>query len=74
MRMALCHRPGLVTEQPSDLIEIDPTLHQSRRERVPHVMKAEIGNTGPIPRFTELTHQEPHLKCIAQRRLKDRSA
>ena len=67
MRIALRHRPGLVTEQPLDLVQINSPLHESRRERVPQVVEAEIRNTCPIPRFTKLPYQETHLKRIAQR-------
>jgi hypothetical protein len=74
MRIALRHRPGFVTEQPLDPVQIDSPLHESRGERVPHIVEAEIWNTGPIPRFTKLPNQEPHLKGIAQRRLEDPSA
>ena len=73
IRIALRHRPGLMTEQPLDLVEIGPPLHQSCRERVPHAMKPEIGNPRPILRLTKLPYQEPHLKRMAQRRLEHRS-
>ena len=69
MRIALRHRAGLVTEQTLDLVEIDPALHEPSRERVPHVVKAEIENPCPIPCFTKLPHQETDLQCIAQRSL-----
>lgn len=64
VRIALRHCPGLVTEQPLDLVEVDPPLHESRRERVPHVVKAEVGNACPISCFTKLPNQEAYLADV----------
>lgn len=66
MRIPLRHRARRVAEQTLDFVEIDPPLHESRGERVPHVVKAEVTNACPIPCFTKLPHQEAYLKRIAQ--------
>jgi hypothetical protein len=62
VRIALRHHAGLVTEQTLDLVQIYSTLHESRGERVPHVVKAEAWNACPT---AQLHHATLDVNMIA---------
>ena len=71
MCIALRHQIRLVPEQPLDLVEIHPALNQPRGEGMPHVVKPEIGNSGPVARLTKLPHQKTYLQEVAEWGLED---
>ena len=71
MGIALRHQIRLMPEQPLNLVEIYPALNQSRGKGVPHVVKPEVWNPGPIARLTKLPHEKSNLQEIAERSLED---
>ena len=61
MRIALGHVVRLMPEQPLDFVQVNPALHQPRRECMSQVMEPKNWNASPIPSLTEFPDQEPHL-------------
>ena len=42
MGIALCHRPGIVTEQTLDLVEIDPSLYLFGLHNLEMLMNVDV--------------------------------
>ena len=54
MRIPLRHVLSLVSEQPLNLVEINPALHEPRRERMAQIMESKIWNARAIASLTRI--------------------
>jgi hypothetical protein len=65
MRIALRHRARFVSEKPLHFVQVHTALNQPRGEGVPHVMEAEVRNSGSIASLPKLPNQISHPELIA---------
>ena len=71
MPVALDHARGSPPTQFLHPVQVHPVAHETGREGVPQVMKAQLGNLGSLTRLVETLHQVARASRRPQHRDED---